>query len=407
MGEHLRCYPARDSWVECGLRNGFIAPYFRLESTNLSKLLDHMEKADRRGFSIEAKGIAERIDRTPYSARHWSSPANSESFGKALRNYMNTEFPPMLESRIDPDDFAGFWFRSRDWMKEELDLAHDRSSHLLGSDGILLSQLIQASGERLMGTDCGRIGSVNDLLVRIRREVGRSAERDLRAYYTCACEIYNRSLADTLLTAPNSPDWQHFIAAMDLWNNQVSAGNEEIDDTVVKPDFEITERIRLPRPVHLRNVSGDVLLTIRSSQSCQRYFESLAHWRADPHDTIRQGELVEALHRYSEEIRNQVGKDVGFFGLKPQFISKTSDVSRALERSPSVIQGFLAVGATTGAAAGTATGSLVPAAASAGLFSLFCLQLAAKYYLPSRRTRVGLSARHGVRISPDVTVTRA
>lgn len=402
MGEHLDAYPGRDSWLETGLRNKFVVPYFRQESSTLSSLLTHMEGSDRRGFGNRARAIAERLDRTPYKVTHWSSATNSATFGKAFAHYLSADVPPMLENLVDPDDFVGFWRRSRKWIDKELAVASDRSSNLLGSEGILLSQLIQVSGERLLGADCGRIESVDELLARVKARVGAVAERDLRAFYACACEIYNRSLADTMLTTPNSPEWKHFVAAMDLWGNELTARGAVRDLSAEEPKPDFAEVIRLPRPIHLRTVSGDALLAIRRSQACERYFESLGHWRTAPHDGARQGELVEALHRYSEEIRGQVGKDVGFLGLKPKFISKSSDVSRALEKGPGVVQGFLAVGATTGAATG-----MLPPLASAGLFSLFCLQLWAKYHSPSKRVRIELSPRHAVRVHPDVTVSRA
>lgn len=402
LEDHLAGYPSRDSWVESGLRNRFVVPYFREESSSLSSLLTFMEEADRRGFNPQAKYVAERLDRTPFTPSYWSSAENSSAFGQALWGYLSQDEPPLLELPVDPDDFVGFWRRSREWIGSELGVALERSSAVLGSDGILLSQLIQVSGERLLGTDCGRITSIDELLRRVRTEVGAAAERDLRAYYTCACELYNRSLADTISTVPNSPRWNHFVAAMDLWRDDILKDTNP--DGVAESSLEeLDVVIRLPRINHLRHVSGDVLLAIRKSPACERYFESFAHWQSAPHDQRRQGELVEALRRYSDEIRKQVGKDVGVLGLRPQFISKASDVSGVMGRVPDLVQGFLAVGATTAAAAGSEVSPLVPA----GLFSLFCLQAVAKHYSPFESVDVEISGRRGVRIYPDVTISRA
>ncbi|MFE5081785.1 hypothetical protein [Streptomyces mirabilis] len=172
LGDHLAEYSSRDSWIEIGLRNGFVTPYFRREGSSLSELLAFMEGSDRRGFSAEAQRIAERIDRTPFTASHWSSVDNSALFGAALTSYLNAEQAPMLETGLDPDDFVGFWNRSREWIGQELAITSERSSTLLGSEGILLSQLIQVSGERLLGDDLGRIESVSELLLRVKTQVG-------------------------------------------------------------------------------------------------------------------------------------------------------------------------------------------------------------------------------------------
>lgn len=405
MGEHLKSYPARDSWLECGLRNNFITPYFRQESNSLLKVLNDMEKSDRRGFAKDAKSIAERIDLTPYKARYWGSATNSEGFGNALARYMGSATPPILENSVDPDHFIGFWHRSRQWVDEDLARARELSSSLLGADGILLSQLIQVSGERFLGSDCGRIGSVDSLLQLVRERAGITAVRDLQAFYKCACEIYNRNLADTLQTAPNSPRWNHFVAAMDIWSDNLAADKVYDSEESGHAKFEFSEMIRLPNPKYLRQVSGDTLIAIRKSPACVRYLESLSNWRTTPHSNARQGELVEALNRYAEEIRKQVGKEVGVLGLRPQFISKSSDVAQVLERGPGLVHGFLA-----GGTVGTAIGILPPMAAagvSASLFTLFCLQVATKHSSPSQPVQVNLSPLTGVRPYPDVTVSRA
>jgi hypothetical protein len=404
MGDHLDSHRGRDSWVESGLRDGFVVPYFRRESTKLSDLLSLMENSDRRGFGQQAAAIADRLDRTPFKPTHWSSASNSAAFGEAFAHYVTADSPPMLEMHLDPDDFLGFWLRSREWIDEEVERAFERSSALLGSDGILLSQLIQVSGERLLGSDCGRIGSVDELLGRVKTEVNdKGVERDLRAYYVCACEIYNRSLSDTLLTAPNSPRWTRYTAAMDLWRDDLLAAGGEPDAGEELSRYQMNDAIRLPRPEHLRRVSGDVLGTIRRSKACERYFESLAHWRETPHDQVLQDELVEALGGYSREIRKQVGKEVGVLGLKPQFISKSSDVSRLLDKVPGFVQAFLAISGLGVASVGTGMSPY----ATTGLFSLFCLGAYAKDHLPSRRVGLDLSTRHGARLHADVTMSRA
>lgn len=403
LGAHLDDHPSRDSWIETGLRNGFVVPYFRREHSRLSELLTIMEDADRRGFARHAGVIAERIDRTPFEASQWSSTANSVSFGVAAHHYLGASEPPMIEMSVDPDDFAGFWARSRDWVCRELEIATDRSAALLGSHGVLLSQLIQVSGERLLGADCGRISNVDELLSKVAAALGSTAERDVRVYYTALCELYNRSLADTILTTSNSPRWGGYVAAMDLWRADLLSGETDTpDDATASEAFDLT--VRLPWPRQLRSVSGDVLLSIRRSPACDRYFESLSYWRAAPHDHRLQEELVTSLQKYSSEIMKQVGKDVGVLGLRPQFISKVSDISQAVEKSPGVVQGFLALGATAGAAAGAAAADSSPFV-PAGLFALFCLRAAVKYYTPSQDAHVSVG-RHGIRVRPDITITR-
>lgn len=398
ISEHLRRYRGRDSWIESGLRHGYIQPYFRREGASLSQLLDEMRGSDRRGFDSRAADIAERLGGTPFTSVPWSSSSNSRAFHYAFRRYMTTEHAPLLELRVDPDDFTGFWNRSREWIGDELRTATERSADLLGTKGLLLSQLIQVSGERLFGPDCERISSVDELLLLARTRIGPGAERDLRAYYTCACELYNRSLADTLLTAAGSPGWTHFVAAMDLWRDDILSPDE--GDIPDGSEYDTT--IHLPRIEHLRTVSGDVLTAIRRSDSCQRYFESLGKWRSSPTDRRKKGELVETLKRYSIEIRKQVGQP-NVLGLRPRMIDTVSDLARMVERVPGVVQAFYV--AAGSAAASAATGSLSPWV-PAGFFSVLALQTIAKHRPSSQSVKLRMSASAGGRFHPDVTISR-
>lgn len=406
VAAHLKSYPSRDSWIESALRNGFIVPHFRDSDSSLSELLARMEDSDRRGFGPDAARIAERLDRTSFTAEAWSSSDNSRSFGEAFSRYLTSKEAPILELQVDPDDFVGFWERSREWISHELNTARERSGDLLGTDGLLLSQLIQVSGERLLGPECGRITSIDALLDLTRQQLGESAVRDLHAYYTCACELYNRSLADTILTSPGSPRWSYFVAAMDLWRDDVLESSGIIEARQESIGEQLDVPIRLPRVSHLRSISGDTLSAIRRTPAAERYFESLADWRRSPNRETLRGELVESLQRYSVEIRKQVGRDVGTLGLRPQFISGATDVTRVVEKLSGVVQGFLSVGSVPAAAA-AAMGHLSPLVPAVGFATLFVLQTAAKYHSPHATVDLQLSSHRGLRVYPDVTITRA
>jgi len=400
LGEHLGLYPSRDSWLEVGLRNRFIIPFSRYDDTSLEDSLVRMQKGDRRGFDPGALEIAKRLDRTPFSSEHWSSPQNSANFANISNRYLAGPTAPVaLELEVDPDDYLGFWARSREWITDELRIARERSSDELGGDGLLLSKMIQVSGERVLGLKCGRIESVGGLIHQVRDTVGDSAARDLEVYYTIAAELYNRSLADVLRSAPNSPRWKPYLAALDLWREDlIDPENRQYGDR----DASIAMEIRLPRPKHLRHVSGDVLKSIRAAPTAERYFESLSAWRANPQETTIREEMVAALKRYSQTIRSMVGKEVGMLGLTPRFISNATDLSRVLEKAPGVVQGFLAAGgtaATAGAAAGAA-----PPALPAALFSLFVLQTVAKAHVPTRKVDVNITPQSGLRMFPDITI---
>lgn len=400
LGEHLALYPSRDSWLEVGLRGGFITPFFRYEEASLEDSLSRMQEGDRRGFDPAASEIAKRLDRTPFSRELWSSPENSANFANVSTQYLAGPMPPMyLELEVDPDDYLGFWARSREWVPDELRTAQERSSEQLGGEGLLLSKMIQVSGERLLGPTCGRIDSVDNLIRRVRDGVGVSAAKDLEVYYSIAAELYNRSLADTLRLAPNSPRWKPYVAALDLWREDLlDTGHEDGKDHDPTIDIEI----RLPRPKHLRHVSGDVLRSIRMSATAERYFESLSAWRGDPQNPVIREEMVESLKRYSQTIRSLVGKEVGMFGLAPKFISNATDISRVLEKAPSVLQGFLAVGGTA-ATAGAAVGAASPTVPAA-LFSLFVLQTVAKTRIPTYKVDLSISPQAGLRVFPDITI---
>jgi hypothetical protein len=400
---HLAPWKGRDSWVEMGLRHGWVRPYLREEGSQLSEILVKMQAADRRGFSEQADRIAARLDRTPFDAVPWSSSDNSRLFGATLATYLTAEQPPVLEAHVDPDGFLDFWARSRGWIHHELASARARSAELLDGPGLLLSQLIQVSAERITGDNRSSVNSVDDLLQLARSSASPAAAGDLQMLYTCAAEIYNRSLADTILTASNSPAWSGYIAAMDLWRDGTldqdgapSHGHPHDVDS----DLELV--VRLPHPRALERTSGDVLTAIRRSAAADRYFESLANWRAASTSVARRSELVDCLRRYSEEIRTQVGKEVGMLGLRPRFIGQVTDVSSVLQKVPSLVQGVLAVTTTTAASATGHEAAAVPV----GVFTLFALQIVTKYVSRTERVTAAITGDNGLRIRPDVTIDR-
>lgn len=402
LAEHLSHYPSRDSWVEVGLKHDLIRPYLRQGEKSLVTSHESMAQADRRGFHTEARFLAERLDRTRYVARDWDSATNSRGFQLAVERFVRDGSTPSLELPTDPDDFLRFWTSSRSWIDLEFAQAADRSAELLGSDGLLLSQLIQVTGERLLGRNCGRIANIQHLLSQVRTKLGIGAAREVRAYYTFACELYNRTLADTISSSPNSPKWGGYIAAMDMWQEHARLTNSS-DSSSIANEPPLDLEIRLPSPTHLRRVSGDALMTLRKSPACERYFESLLHWQSKPDSLHAQHELTATLRRYSEEIRKHVGKEVGTFGFHPQFISQVTDLSRILERTPSVLFGFLATAGMTTAASFGQVSPFVPA----GMLTLFCLQTVAKYRVPTRKIGVTASPGSGIKMHIDVTITRS
>jgi hypothetical protein len=407
MGAHLEQYPARDSWLEVGLRNGFIVPYFRLEGRDLSEILDEMLKGDRRGFSKNASHLAERLSRTPSTPRYWSSMNNSKVFGDSLSHYLMATQPPMMEmgAGLDPDDFCGFWSRSRGWIADELALGYECSTTRLRAPGMLLSQMIQVSGERVLGQQCGKIRDIAELLTRVKNEQGPEAHGDLRAYYTLVCELYNRSLSDTLSSDRNSPEWRYYIATLDMWREQlVPSGTAERATPAEDVDaFDVV--INLPKLVHLRHVSGDTLLAIRRSPACERFFESLSNWKACPTSATLRGELVDTLERYSELIIKQVGDSVGLMGLRPQFVSRVSDILRLVDRSPQFVHGLLAVAGASalGASALAEAGS---PSIQISLFGLFAALTTAKLILPYEGVAGAISPARGVHLHGDVSISR-
>lgn len=403
IGAHLEPHPARDSWLEVGLRNGFVVPYFRQDKRGLGGILDVMLEGDRRGFGKNARDIAERLDRTPVKPRHWSSKNNSRAFGEGLSRYLMATEPPIMElgHGLDPEDFCGLWHRSRMWIDDELTRGFERSTDKLRSPGMLLSQMIQVSGERVLGDKCGRIRDIGELLVRAKTEHGIEAYRDLRAYYTLVCELYNRSLSDTLFTAPNSPKWRYYVAALDLWREQLVPSGNSLDPAAEDPADAVDVVINLPKPVHLRQVTGDTLLAIRRSPACERFFESLALWKAESTSAVLRDELIGSLRRYSELIIKEVGASVGLMRLRPTFVSRVTDIVRLVDRSPQVVYGLLAVAGT-----GVVTGT-VPLPAQVTLFSLSALLTVAKHVSPYERVRGVVSPVRGVHLHGDVSVSRA
>lgn len=413
MGAHIEQYPARDSWLEIGLRNGFIVPYFRQEGKTLPAILDDMLKVDRRGFDKNARQLAERLSRTPSTPRYWSSHANSKLFGEGLSHYMKSTEPPMMDmgAGLDPDDFCGFWERSRAWISDELAQGYERSTKLLSTEGMLLSQMIQITGERVLGPECGKIRNITDLLTRTRLSRGSQAHSDVRSYYTLMCELYNRSLSDTLFTARNSPKWRYYVAALDMWREQLALGNLATSSAHLGNVFDLDIVIKLPKLAHLRRVSGDVLLSIRQSPACERFFESLVSWKTQPTSATLCGELVDALARYSEIIVDQVGGSVGLMGLRPQFVSRASDILELVDRTPQFFQGLIAVAGAgavaTAAVHQSAEVSLLHRSPEFSIFGLFALLTIAKSISPHEKVSGSISSDGGVRLDADVSISRA
>ena len=108
LTKHFDRAPSRDSWVEVGLRNGFVVPYLRREDSTFAELLSTMQASDRRGFGPHANSVAERLDRTPFTPRQWSSPTNSEAFGTVLSDYMRVDKPPCSMRKRIPTTSVDF-----------------------------------------------------------------------------------------------------------------------------------------------------------------------------------------------------------------------------------------------------------------------------------------------------------
>jgi hypothetical protein len=185
-----------------------------------------------------------------------------------------------------------------------------------------------------------------------------------------------------------------------MWREQL-ASSENAERVAPADDVEVFDVIiNVPKLAHLRQVSGDTLLSIRRSPVCERFFESLASWKACPTSLALRGELVDTLGRYSELIVKEVGGSVGLMGLRPQFVSRVSDILRLVDRMPQLIQGTLAV-----AGASALTGAVSPYV-TFSLFGLFGVLTAAKHTLPYEGVSGAISHSEGLRLHGDISISR-
>jgi len=388
--EHLAERKGRDTWLEIALRNGFLVPFFREGHTSFSRILRTYRSTNLKGFTSSAEDIAERLDGTFDSKLKWDSHDNSVRFRKKFESFLQAPPPKLLDHvHVDFLDYIGFLERSKRRYLIDIALARERAND---HDSLPISLLLQATTDRLFGAGVKNLFGVDELLAEMyRRQFSNEGIRDIRILFTLACEYYNRTLAESLLAAANSPRWCGYLAALDLAGAQGTA-EKEADESIAHSE-NIKEVITLPVLRVLRKTSGDVLLTIRRRPAAKRYFESLVAWKRDPSDPNCDC-LIDAIIRYAEVIRYEVGSKVATEQLMPRFLSRAAAITEFLGKTPSsVFIAFLA--------------PAVPDVIRATAFSCFCLKLILKAAVaPKRVPLIVRREEPGIFLGSDTTLLR-
>jgi len=112
--------------------------------------------------------------------------------------------------------------------------------------------------------------------------------------------------------------------------------------------------------------------------------------------------MIATLGRYSELIVKQVGDSVGLMGLRPQFVSRVSDILRLVDRAPQVVHAMLAIAGTAGAVTGAASPSV-----QVCLFGLAAVLSGAKHMRPYERIPGAISPATGVNLHGEISISRS
>jgi hypothetical protein len=343
--EHLTSRPTGNTWVEIAIKNDFIAPFYRNDAKTFSQVLKIARETDLRGFTENADYVAKRLDRFDAKKRHWHPSQNSKTFGTLIEKYLTANEIPIIECRgkLSSEDFQEFWGQHRGDFLSDMTRVRDLSyDHV-----IPISLLIKVIGNRLLPNNSVNLIDIAALLAALRKaSVPEPIVRSTRVYFTIACEIYARTLAETLLAAANSPFWRGHIAALHMWECGIPDSEKFSPPPFILQELEVETTIRLPSLRRIEQTSGESLIAIRLLPSADRYFGAVENWRATANQKTHT-ELVSALQKYSADICRLISDNKGNEdSIIPMYVTKLDDLFGILEKIPDIVLGMVAASAS-------------------------------------------------------------
>jgi len=392
--EHLGGRRSKDTWLEIALRKKFVIPFFRSNVDTFGEALVHYRETGLKGFTPEADQAADYLDTviTPEVRKErWNSTGNSMRFRKKFEAIFRGP-PPIMPEHGEvycADYYAKFWADSEEWRNQDIKTAKKRAKK---AGALPISVLLQATADRLFGEKKVDVRDVRHLIEKMAdQESLKKLVPDVKIFYLLACEYYNRTLADSLLAASNTPRWSPYISALDF---NTSSNKHSAESNPRGKQFPKTT-ISLPAIKVLQKCSGDVLASIRETDAFDRYCEALLAWKRDGLETQCE-RLTAELLVYANVIRKKVGEAVGHKAtsenFEPRFLPKLSGIVDFLDKVPD----FVLVGLCCTDA---------PAVVKTASFGIFCLKKVIAR--PSAAETVEVTADSdypGVHIWPDVTI---
>ncbi len=320
-----------ESWIEAGLRDQKIIPFFRhRDAPDFILLEESMRSGTLKGLNLQSLLLAKRFNSALSAWGFWPLEKIAEKYYLVLKAYFNSKTPPWLgpNPAVEHKEFTDFWNRVRNLAIDIIESAYNKTKQK-GADGVQVSEIINATAEKYINIVASEtpINTVDELLSLLDAQINDLAIKDdLRIFFSLIMELYNHNLAECLDTQPNSPKTNNRLASVHLFKRNLFWGSDLPE--YIEPEIDsLKEFVSLPRLEVLKNTSGTTLREIWGHNSAIDYFNALELWRANPIEN--QGNLLEKFHKYTKYICDKVkGSTPVDYEMKA--IDKTTDIMTAL-----------------------------------------------------------------------------
>lgn len=265
--------PGPQTFLELGLKEGYVIPALRQDVTNFRDVLKYLRKQDIRGMlpDRDTERIAYRLQanqREGLSDMIWPSAMSSsyeDLLVNALQDPMN---PPGFGQSVGVSD--SYWsiterFR-RDAINEARELEYARNAGLSNAYGVRRAEIIEAVGRRLNVLSSGeKVIDSDEVLQRYEARLGSRESEEYKA--TCAFfewldELYHLNQSNRMSVRGGTTTQEpHTLAILQAARGQISpvtpiVPSETFSIDIAIPTIGILKRID-PKTLHeLRQLYG-------------------------------------------------------------------------------------------------------------------------------------------------------
>jgi hypothetical protein len=299
-----RASPDSRTWYEHALVEGLITPFVRDRSVGgFQDLWEKMAKSGLQGHYDMGREIAKKLDSlggrsTPDHWRAWPDQMGLRFAALIKERFLlrdaQSMIPPNLRGE-DADKYLAFLDRTEPFRVDDVMAAMD---HPTPADGLRVTEIIRASGRRILGPDV-RIDNLEELLAKMAAasDISNVQIEDARQFFKTLQELYNENLANAFCATKN-------VTNFDLSSRIFSAyGTREFelnDAFLGKPLFVDLE---VPPVSMLRSLPFDAFLAkARSSKEFSDYRGAFLKWMNKSNDYSLGRDLTQALEGYVKRI---------------------------------------------------------------------------------------------------------